>query len=75
MTFSYYCVHPDDCGGYDHEDRGVPPLDDEDMLFHDPECDFDAYAEELHEEVADLEMMLALRESELHHLNSLMGAA
>lgn len=75
------CVHPDDCGGYDHEDRGTPQLDDDDAeLFalefwsgevFDEEAMELAYAGELTEEVADLEMMLALRESQLHDLTTM----
>lgn len=64
-ALSYYCTHPDDCGAYDHEDRGVPPVDDDDDLAALTDTEGDEYVLELIEEVGDLLTMEAERENDL----------
>jgi hypothetical protein len=81
----WYATHPDQCGAYAHEDRGTPPLDDDDneLFVPSPELDtlFDdermesEYLAEFTEEVADLELVLeAIAEEQAERDAQIAGA-
>lgn len=75
MTLSYYAVSPDQSGAYDHEDRGYPGNDLDELWDDDRPCWTDPYIAELIEEHHDLTVLAAELEAEIAQLQQQGGAA